>query len=162
MFHSDLLLRRQISFSPPQPPSPPPATFRAALLQPETTDFEAHEADLHTGGNLAGKQQRTRRHMPPSSSSLLSTRRRVRARGSFYGDVTPHTRSSDAVLLLYPSNGPPRAPSSTFLPFLPPPPSVSRLLHGLGPLFLHLQFHNRDFKFHSRDFKLHSSDSPSY
>ena len=107
MFHSDLLVCRWISFSPPPPPSsPPPATFRATLLRPETIDFEA---DIHASGNPVGKQQRMRRHAPPSSGSLLSTRRRVSACGSFSGDGTPHIGSFGVVLLLYPSGGPPLA-----------------------------------------------------
>ena len=81
VFHSDLLLRRRISFSPPQPPpSLPPATFREALLRPKTTDFEAHEADLPAGGNPASNQKHTRRHARPFSSSLPFTLRRVSAR----------------------------------------------------------------------------------
>ena len=165
VFHSDLLLRRRISFSPPQPP-PPPATFRAALLRPETTDFEAHEADLYAGGNPAGKHQ-CRRRLPPAA---------CRPRVSACGRVAPFPvtrlhiqgRPVPSCFSIPPAVHP--EPSlSTFLPILPPPPSISRLLHGLGPLFLHLQFHSHDFKFlsrdfklHSRDFKLHSRDSPSY
>ena len=103
MFHSNLLLCRRISFSPP------PATFREALLRPKITDCEAHEADLHADGNPAGNQQHTRRHARPSSGSLPSTRRRVSARGSFSSDGTPHTGSSGAVLVFYPSGGPTRA-----------------------------------------------------
>ena len=61
-------------------PSLPPATFREALLRPKTTDFEAHEADLHAGGNPVGNQQHTRRHARPSSGSLPSMRRRMSAR----------------------------------------------------------------------------------
>ena len=81
VFHSDLLLRRRISFSPPQPPpSLSPATFREALLRPKTTDFEAHEADLPAGGNPAGNRKHTRRHSCPFSDSSPSTRRRMRAR----------------------------------------------------------------------------------
>ena len=84
MFHSDLLLRRRISFSPPQQPQPPPslspATFREALLRPKTTDFEAHEADLPAGGNPAVNRKHTRRHARPFSGSSPSTRRRVSAR----------------------------------------------------------------------------------
>ena len=113
VFHSDLLLRRRISFSPSQPPQPPsslpPATFREALLRPETTDFEAHEADLPAGGNPAGNQNLTRRHAPTFSGSLPSTRRRVSARAFFSGDRTPHTGSSGVVLVFYPSGGPTRA-----------------------------------------------------
>ena len=157
MFHSDLLLRRRISFSPP--PSPPPPTFRAVLLRPETTDFEAHKADfeahkadLHAGGNPAGKQQRTRRHAPPSSASLPSTHRRVAP----FPVTGLHIKGRPAPSYCsIPLAVHPEPSSSTFFPILPPPPSVSCLLHGLGPLFLHLQFHNRDFKLHSRD-------SPSY
>ena len=84
VFHSDLLLRRRISFSPPQqpPPSLSPATFREALLRPKTTDFEAHEADLPASGNPAGNPEHTRRHARPFSVSSPSTRRRVSARVS--------------------------------------------------------------------------------
>ena len=149
-------LRRRISSSPP--PSSPPVTFWAALLQPETTDSKAHKADLHVGGNLVGKQHHTRRHAPPFSDSLLSTRRR----GCPCRRVDPFSMTG-----LHIQGGPapsccfiplvvhPEPSLSTFLPILLPPPSVSHLLHGLGPFFLHLQFH-------SRDFKLHSCDSPSY
>ena len=98
--------RRRTSSSPPQPP---PVTFRAALLRPKITDSEAHEADLHSGGNPAGNQHRTCRHAPPFSGSLPSTRRRVWAHGTFSGDGTPQSGSSGAVLLLHPSDGPPRA-----------------------------------------------------
>ena len=147
-------LRRRISSSPP---SPPPVTFRAALLQPETTDSEAHEADLHAGGNLVGKQHRTRRHAPPFSSSLPSKCRRMGALVDPFPVTGLHIqgRSVPSCYSIPPTVHP--EPSlSTFLPILPPPPSVSHLLHGLGPFFfLHLQFH-------SRDFKLHSCDSPSY
>ena len=110
VFHSDLLLRRRISFSPPQQPQPPPpATFREALLRPKTTDFKAHEADLPAGGNPAGNPEHTRRHARPFSVSSPSTRRRVSARAFFSGDKTPHTGSSGAVLVFYPSGGPTRA-----------------------------------------------------
>ena len=73
VFHSDLLLRRRISFSPPQPPQPPslpPATSREALLRPKTTDFEAQRADLHAGGLPAGNRLPTRRHARVFSVSL--------------------------------------------------------------------------------------------
>ena len=84
MFHSDLLLRRRISFSPPQPPSLPPATFQEALLLPKTTDFEAHEADLPAGGNPVGNQKHTCRpflrqlavHAPARECACLLLRRR--------------------------------------------------------------------------------------
>ena len=108
MFHSDLLLRRRISFSP-QPPSVPPATFREAHLWPKTTDFEAHDADLPAGGNPAGNHKLTRRHARPFSGSVPSTRRRVSARAFFSGDGTPHAGSSGAVLVFYPAGGPTRA-----------------------------------------------------
>ena len=157
MFHSDLLLRRRISFSPPQPqpqPSLPPATFREALLRPETTDFETHEVDLHAGGNPAGNQQHTRRHARPSSSSLPSTRLRECA----CGRVAPfpvtrlHTQGRPAPSCCsIPPAVHPEPSLSTFWPILPPPPSVSRLLYGLGHFFLHLQFHSRDFNLHNRD-----------
>ena len=119
VFHSDLLLHRRISFSPP--PSLPPATFREALLRPKTTDFEAHKADLHAGGNPADNQHHTRRHARLSSGSLPSTCRRVSARASFSGDGTPHTGPSGAVLVFYPSGGPTRALLIHLLTFLPPP-----------------------------------------
>ena len=77
MFHSDLLLRRRISFSPRNrrsrrrpPPSLPPATSREALLRPKNTDFEAQRADLHAGSHPAGNRHSTRRHARPFSGSL--------------------------------------------------------------------------------------------
>ena len=181
MFHSDLLLRRRISFSPPQPPpSLPSATSRDALLRPKTTYFESQRADLHAGGHPAGNRPPTRRHALVFSSSLA-----VHAPASerACGRVAPspvtrlHSQGRPA-----PSWGssPPMVHSehffSTFCPFrrrrqlqLPclPPPSASvalfaaavasvllqslqfifsclqfifsRILYGLGPLFLHLQ-----------------------
>ena len=82
VFHSDLLLRRRISFSPPQqpPPSLSPVTFREALLRPKTTYFEVHEADLPADGNPAVNRNPTRHHARPFSRSSPSTRRRVSAR----------------------------------------------------------------------------------
>ena len=81
VFHSDLLLRRRISFSPPPPPpTVPPATFREAHLRPKPTYSEAHDADLPASGNPAGNQQLTRRHARLFSGSVPSTRRRVSAR----------------------------------------------------------------------------------
>ena len=145
--------RRRIS-SPP-----PPVTFRPALLLSEISESEAHEADLHAGGNPVGKQPRTGRHAPPLFGSLLSTRRRVGARVGAWAIF--RCRNSTSKLVRPPSccSIPPAVhpePSlSTFLPILPPQHSVSHLLHSLGLLFLHLQFHSRDFKFHSRA-------SPSY
>ena len=79
VFHSDLLLHRRISFSPPPPPSVPPATFREAHLRPKPTYSEAHAADLPASGNPAGNQQLTRRHARLFSGSVPSTRRRVSA-----------------------------------------------------------------------------------
>ena len=81
VFHSDLLLRRRISFSPPQPSqSLSPATFREALLRPKITDFEAHEVDLPSGGNPAGNPKHTCRHARPFSCSSPSTPRRMSVR----------------------------------------------------------------------------------
>ena len=124
-------LRRRISSSLPQP-SPLPMTFRATLLQLETTDSEAHEADLQAGGNPVGKQHRTRRHAPPFSCSLPSTHRRVDPFPvtGLHIQGRPAPSCCSISLAVYPE------PSlSTFLPIFPPPPSVSHLLHGLGPFF---------------------------
>ena len=166
VFHSDLLLRRRISFSPlqpPQPPSLPPPTSREALLRPKTTVFEAQRADLHAGGHPAGNRHPTRRHARVFSGSLAV---HAPARVCACGRVAP-----SPVTGLH-SQGRP-APSwcssplvvhsehffSTFCPFLPPPSAsvalfaaavasvhlqslqfiFSRILYGLGPLFLHLQ-----------------------
>ena len=124
-------------------PSPPPDLLLAATAVGDfpTSSSPAGNHKFRAGGNPAGNQQHTRRHARPSSGSLPSTRRRVSA-------YSPEVHPEPSL--------------STFWPILPLPPSVSRLLYGLGPLFLHLQFHSRDFKFHSCDFKLHNRDSPSY
>ena len=123
MFHSDLLLRRRISFSPPQQPQPPPslspATFREALLQSKTTDFEAHEADLPNGGNPAVNRKHTRRHARPFSGSSPSTRRRVRARVGACGRVP----SSPATGLH--TQGRPAPSWSSIPPAVQPEPSLS-------------------------------------
>ena len=183
MFHSDLLLRRRISFSPPQPPQPPPslppATSREALLRSKTTDFEAQRANLHAGGHPAGNQHPTRRHAHVFSGSLAV---HAPARECACGRVAPspvtrlHSQGRSA-----PSwcSSPPVVHSehffSTFCPFcrrrqlqLPflPPPSLQ---------FFFSRFSSSSVGFSSSSvvfstvwvpfffiFKLHSRDSPSY
>ena len=177
VFHSDLLLRRRISFSQPQPPpSLPPATFREALLRPKTTDFEAHEADLPAGGNPAGNQKHTHRQARLFSCSLPSTRRRVSARvGACFllqrRDSTHRVvRRRLGVLSLRRSN--PSPPSPPFGPFLPPP---SASVHLQSLQFIFIRFSSSSVSFSSSSvvfstvwvpfffiFKLHSRDSPSY
>ena len=140
-------LRHRIS----SPPPPPPVTFRPALLRPETSDSEVHEADLHAGGNPVGKQPHTRRLSPAACRPCIGACGRVGhfpvLRLHIQARPAPSCCSIPSTVHLEPS-------LSTFLPILPLPHSVSHLLHSLG-LFFHLQFH-------SRDFKLHSRDSPSY
>ena len=68
-----------------------------------------HEADLHIGGNPAGKQLSTSRHEPLFSGGLPSTSWRVWVRGPLSSDEISYPGSSDAVLLIYSSGGPPRA-----------------------------------------------------
>ena len=183
MFHSDLLLRRRISFSPPHPPQPPPslppATSRDALLRPKTTYFESQRADLHAGGHPAGNRPPTRRHARVFSSSLAV---HAPARECACGRVAPspvtrlHSQGRPA-----PSwcSSPPVVHSkhffSTFCPFrrrrqlqLPclPPPSLQ---------FFFSRFSSSSVGFSSSSvafstvwvpfffiFKLHSRDSPSY
>ena len=107
--------------------------FLPALLRPTTSNSEAREADLHIGGNPVGKQSSTRRHAPLFSDSLSSTRQRMWACDPLSGVNIPSPSSSDAILLIHPSDGPPRA----FLLHLcgnfssAAPLSIS-LLHGLG------------------------------
>ena len=107
--------------------------FRSALLRLAISNSEAHEADLHVKGNPAEKQSPTRRHAPLFSGGLSFTRRLVWARDPFSGAKIPSPGSSSAVLLIYPSDGPPQA---ILLPLFgnfgfAAPPSVA-LLHGLG------------------------------
>ena len=105
-------LRHRISSTSPPPPSDLLAFgdfFQPAILRPETSDSEAHEADLHVGGNPVGKELFTRRHMPLFSDDLPSMRRRVWTHGPLSGDEIPSLGSFDAVLLIHPFGGPPRA-----------------------------------------------------
>ena len=184
MFHSDLLLRRRISFSPPQPPQPPPslppATSREALLRPKTTDFEAQRADLHAGGHPAGNRHPARRHARVFSGSLAI---HAPARECACGRVAPspvtrlHSQGRPA-----PSwcSSPPVVHSehffSTFCPFcrrrqlqLPFFAAVvaSVLLQSLQFIFSWLQFIFSRILYGLGPlfffiFKLHSRDSPSY
>ena len=128
----------------PSPPSPS-VTFRPALLRPETSDSEAHKADLHAGGNPVRKQPCRRHHAPPLSGSLPSKRRRVDARVGHFPVPGLHIQArSVPSYCSIPPVVPPEPSLFTFLPILPLPHSVSHLLHGVGLLFLHLQFHSRD------------------
>ena len=82
VFHSDLLLRRPISFSPPQPSQPPPAAAVTA-----TGDFpgSSSPAEKHRFRSAEGRS--TRRWPPrrkpathaPSRARLLRQPRRPRA-----------------------------------------------------------------------------------
>ena len=183
MFHSDLLLRRRISFSPPQPPQPPPslspATSREALLRPKTTDFEAQRADLHAGGHPAGNRHPTRRHARVFSGSLaVHAPEHECACGRMAPSPVTRLHSQGRPAPSWCSS-PPVVHSehffSTFFPFcrrhqlqLPflPPPSLQ---------FFFSRFSSSSVGFSSSSvvfftvwvpffftFKLHSRDSPSY
>ena len=167
----------RVSFRSPSPPpdlllSATAAAVTAAADFPGSSSpagnhrFRGARDNLHAGGNPTGNQQHTRRHAPPFLRQLAV---HAPARECACGRVAPFpvTRLHTQGRLAPSCCSIPRAihpePSlSTFWPILPLPPSISRLLYDLGPLFLHLQFHSRDFKFHSRDFKLRNRDSPSY
>ena len=182
MFHSDLLLRRRISFSPPQPPQPPSlpsATSRDALLRPKTTYFESQRADLHAGGHPAGNRPPTLRHARVFSSNLAV---HAPARECACGRVAPspvtrlHSQGRPA-----PSwcSSPPVVHSehffSTFCPVcrrrqlqLPclPPPSLQFFFSRFSSLSV--VFSSSSVAFSTVwvpfffIFKLHSRDSPSY
>ena len=94
--------------------SSPPMTFsnqlfRQTLLRPETLDSEAHEADLPVGGNPVGKQSPTLCHAPIFSRKLSFTCWRVWARDPLSDVKIPSPGSFGSVLLIHPSDGPPRA-----------------------------------------------------
>ena len=160
-------------------PSPPPDLLLAAAAAVTTAgDFSGSSspAGNHRFRGARGRSTRwwqprrqTAMHAPSRASFLRQLAVHALARECACGRVAPFPvtglhiqgRLAPSCCSIPPAVHP-EPSSSSFLPILPPPPSVSRLLHGLGPLFLHLQFHSRDFKFNSCDFKLHSRDSPSY
>ena len=178
MFHSDLLLRRRISFSPPQPPQPPPSAG----------DFpgSSSPAENHRFRSTEGRS--TRRWPPrrkptshaPSRACLLRQPRRPRAGAC--GRVAPspvtrlHSQGRPA-----PSwcSSPPVVHSehffSTFCPFCRRRQLQLPFLPPSSLQFFFSRFSSSSVGFSSSSvvfstvlvpfffiFKLHSRDSPSY
>ena len=81
MFHSDLLLRRRISFSPPQPPQPPPTVAVTAAGDFSGSSSPAGNHIFRGARGRSTRRWQPRRqpdsHAPTFSCSLPSTRRRV-------------------------------------------------------------------------------------
>ena len=154
MFHSDLLLLRRISFSPPQPP-PTAAITAAGDFQGSSSPAENHRF-RSAGGRSTCRwppRQKPASHAPSRAALLRQTAVHAPARECACGCVAPspvtglHSQGRPA-----PSwcSSPPTVHSEhSFSTFLPPPhclefflllaASDSRTLYGLGPLFLHLQ-----------------------
>ena len=131
MFHSDLLLRRRISFSPPHPPQPSAAAVTAAGDFPGSSS----PAENHIFRSAEGRstlrwppRRKPASHAPSRASLLRQLAVHAPARECACGRVAPspvtglHNQGRSA-----PSwcSSPPAVHSehffSTFWPFLPPP-----------------------------------------
>ena len=136
MFHSDLLLRRRISFSPPQPPQPPPT---AAVTAAGDFSGSSSPAGNHrfrgTRGRSTRRWQPRRQpdsHAPSRADFLRQLAVHASARECACGRVPSspatglHTQGRPAPSW---SSIPPAVlpePSlSTFWPFLPPPSATT-------------------------------------
>ena len=131
MFHSDLLLRRRISFSPPHLPQPPPAAVVTAA-----GDFPGSSSPAENHRFRSAEGRSTRRwpprrkpasHAPSRASLLRQLAVHAPARECACGRVAPslvtglHSQGRPAPSW---SSSPPAVHSehffSTFWPFLPP------------------------------------------
>ena len=183
VFHSDLLLRRRISFSPQQPSQPLPTAAVSA-----TGDFSGSSSPAENHRFRGARRRSTGRWQPrrkaeahASSRAAFLWQRAVHApaRECACGRVLSspvtglHTQGRPAPSWCStPPAVQPEPSSSTFWPFLPPPaPSV----HLRRLLFISSAFGSSSVVFSSSSvvfstvwisfffiFKLHSRDSPSY
>ena len=154
------LLRRRISFSPPQPLQPPPtaAVSAAGDFSGGSSPAETH---IFRGASRRSTGQWKPRRKPaadaPSRAAFLKQPAvhaparvgacgRVWARVFFSGDGTPHAGSSGAVFTFYPSGDPTRALLIHLLAFsasadaFSPSPTPSVHLRCLQFILSHLQF----------------------
>ena len=157
MFHSDLLLHRQISFSPQQPP-PPAAVTAAGDFSGSSSPAENHRF-RGTRGRSTRRWQPSRQpeaHAPSRAALLRQLAVHAPARECACGRVSSspatglHTQGRPAPSWCsIPPAVQPEPSFSAFWSFLPPPSAsvhlqslqfiFSRILYGLGPLFLHFQ-----------------------
>ena len=144
MFHSDLLLRRRISF----PPLPAAVVTAAGNFPGSSSPAENHRFRGARGRSTRRRQPRRQpaAHAPSLAAFLRQLAVHASARECACGRVAPspvtglHTQGRPAPSWCsIPPAVQPEHSLSTFWPFLPPLPTVSRILYGLGPLFLHLQ-----------------------
>ena len=183
VFHSDLLLRRRISFSPPQPLQPPPTAAVSAA-----GDFSGSSSPAETHIFRGARRRSTGRWQPrrkpeadaPSRAAFLRQRAvHAPARECACGRVPSspvtglHTQGRPAPSWCStPPAVQPEPSLSTFWPFWPlPTPSV----HLRRLQFISSAFSSSSVIFSSSSvvfstvwisfffiFKLHSRDSPSY
>ena len=114
--------------------------FRPALLRPETSDSEVHEADLHVGGNPARKQL----SMRVPRTALLRRLAFLWARGPLSGDEISYPGSSDTVLLIHPSDGSPRVLLIHLVAHLSFATLRQSLFSTVWVTFLYFQFRSHD------------------
>ena len=131
-------------------PSPPPDLLLAVAVT-TVGDFPGSSSPVGNHRFRGARGRSTRRwqprrqtatHAPSRASFLRQLAIHAPAREHTCGRMTPFlvTRLHIQGCLApscrsIPPAVHPEPSSSTFLPILPPPPSVNRLLHGLGPLF---------------------------
>ena len=132
MFHSDLLLRRRISFSPPQPPQPPPASAVTAAGNFSRSSSPAGNHRFRGARGRSTRRWQPRRqpdsHAPSRSDFLRQLAVHAPARECACGRVSSspatglHTQGRPAPSWSsIPPAVQPEPSLSTFWPFLSPP-----------------------------------------
>ena len=172
MFHSDLLLRRRISFSPPQPPQPPAA---AAVTAADDFSGSSSLAENHRFRGARGRS--TRRQPEAHASSRAALFRQLAVHASARECACGHVPSSLATGLH--TQGRPALSWCSIPPAVQPEPSFSTFwsffasavsFSSSSVASVHLQSASVHLQSYSLRFgspfffifKLHSRDSPSY